>query len=165
MSADEIVEPYGYSPWWFWLGLALVVVVVAWWVVLFLVHRRRQVVPAAPAPRAPVVVAHGGGDPWADARARALAAIDALAGRYGAGSADPRTVHQELATVVRDFASDRAGIDARTLTLHELRAHPALEPAVGVVAQLYAPEFATGAAAAVSPEHTLQQARAVVAGW
>ena len=164
MSTDEIVAPYGYSPWWLVLGVGLVAVVVLWWVLLLRAHRRGRA--PRPAPVTPVPVERTGAlDPWADARDRALGAIEELGGRYRAGSAAPRTVHQELATIVRDFAGERTGVDARTLTLHELRRHDALAPAAHVVAQLYAPEFATGAAATVSPEHALQQARETVRAW
>ncbi|GAA2240693.1 hypothetical protein GCM10010401_11690 [Rarobacter faecitabidus] len=159
--ADEILGPFPYSWWVIAAGLTLIVVVIGGWVWLFRAtrapRRDRGTTEASSSP------APTGTDPWARARKDALASIARIQDEHLAGGLSQREVHQELAAVLRAFTHARTGVRAESMTLSDLRAHSAATPAAELIAQLYAPEFATRAP--LSADEGIERSREVVAKW
>lgn len=115
MLAAEVVRPMLYSAIWPILGVAAVVLVVAWFVLVPFLSRlftRTRPAKAVERPR-----------PAARGFAGTLAAIDEVERAARASEISIREAHLRLSELVRSFASEGRLIDARTMTLTELRDH------------------------------------------
>ena len=128
MLAAEIAPPMLYSAIWPVLGVAAVLLVVAWFVLIPLLSRlftRKRPVKVVERPRA---AARG--------FAGTLAGIDEVERATLANEISVREAHLRLSELVRSFASEGRMIDARTMTLTELRDHGMVIVA-DAVAQFY----------------------------
>ena len=155
------VDPYPPSQYgllWLMLAIGLVLLIVAWYVMLPHLVRRftkpRVVTPPVVSPRRPT--------PLQTARQVAFDRIGAVEAAVTAGSMDVRDAHIELSAILREFATTITGIDARSMTLTELRA--SRFDALAVVVATYYP-IAFGV-----PEHSglsgaADRAREVLAAW
>lgn len=161
MPVDEIIAPHSYSAVWGILGGILLVVVAVSWLLLWRAMRKAR--PQASATPSNGAFQPGGYDPWSQARAEALEKIDLLSSRHAAGEVTSRDVHQELAGVIRDFATARAGVDASTFTLTELSRHEPLAPATQLIEELYHPEFSPQGI--TKPDDALLASREAVSTW
>lgn len=128
MLVAEIVPPMLYSALWWIIGAAAVLLVIAWFVLIpvisRLLGRPRKPKPAKLAP----LVRRG--------RDGTLAAIDEVQREALAGEITVREAHLRLSELVRSFASEDRLLDARTMTLAELRAAN-LTTVADAVAQFY----------------------------
>ena len=161
MPADELVDPVRYSEWVLILGLALVLGALAWvgWV-LFSKRLARWVTDPKPRSRPETPDA----DLFAPMRAVYLERVGEVERRHGAGELDRRGVHLTLSAVVREFASDR-GIDARHMTLRELRELAGTESLARLIESYYRPAFARNAARVADVDTALAGAREVISTW
>ena len=154
-------DPYPLSQYglqWLLLALVLALLIVAWYVLLPRLVRRftRPRVAAARVepPRRPT--------PLQTAKQMAFDRISAVEEAVKAGRTDVRDAHIELSAILREFASTTTGIDARSMTLTELRASR-LDAIATVVATYYPIAFGV-------PEHSTlsgaaDRAREVLAAW
>lgn len=128
MLVAEIVPPMLYSALWPILGAAAVLLVIAWFVLIPLLSRLfgRPSKPRTEKPRPFVRRGRDG----------TLAAIDAVQREALAGEISVREAHLRLSELVRSFASEDRVLDARTMTLTELRANN-LTIVADAVAQFY----------------------------
>lgn len=103
-------QPPSQYSWWVWgIGIALVVLVAAWyWWVTWSTRPRT------------IEQRRGKGDPFATLRDEHLTAVDEAYGRYEDGTSDLRELHLDLNHLIRQFASERAGVDVSSLTVREL---------------------------------------------
>lgn len=161
MPVDEIIAPHSYSAMWGILGGVLLLAVAIFWIVLWRAMRKARPQAAEQTPQG--AFQPGVHDPWAQARSSALGKIDALSVQHAAGEVSSRDVHQELASIIRDFATARAGVDASTFTLTELSRHEPLNPATQLIEDLYHPEFSPQGI--TTPDDALQASRAAVGSW
>lgn len=129
-AAIDIVPPMQFQ--WFWLviGIGIVLLIVAWYLLIPLIARRSLRAPAAPAPYQRPYQGPAG------AAERALAAIAEVERSCTAGTISVREAHLRFSAIVREFAWDMSRVDARTMTLTELRA-TGLSTIAGAVAQFY----------------------------
>ena len=150
--------PLQYGLQWLILAIALVVVVIAFYVLLPRLVRAltkpREVVAPPAQPRRLT--------PMQSAKQVAFDRIGAVEAAVAAGTTDVRDAHIELSAILREFATETTGIDARSMTLTELRAS-GLESLATVVATYYPIAFGV-------PEHSrlagaADRAREVLAGW
>ena len=103
-------QPPAQYSWWVWgIGLALIAIVAAWYWWVTWSTRPRTIEERL-----------GKTDPFATLRAEHLAAVDEAYERYSEGESDLRTLHLDLNHLIRQFASERAGIDVSSLTVSEL---------------------------------------------
>lgn len=103
-------QPPAQYSWWVWgIGLALLALIAAWYWWVARSTRARSIEER-----------HGKGDRYAALRAEHLADVDEAYGRYSSGESDLRELHLDLNHVIRQFASQRAGIDVSSLTVKEL---------------------------------------------
>lgn len=150
LGAAEFTGPTSYAPWLTWLAVLLPVLVVAWYA---------GVTWWARSPRRPEVGPE-------TRRREHLERLDRVEAEVAAGDLSLRAAHRAISEIVRSFAAAAGPVDARPMTLEQLRVHG---PAglVDVVALVYPPEFAPGAhgepAERLAP--ALADARAVIAGW
>lgn len=162
MPTDELYAPMTYSWWVPTLGVALMLLAIAWVVIALVLTRRRPATTLPPPP--PLLVARPG-DPFAAARPVYLARVDALERRFVAGELDARALHLELSAVVRDFATVRQGLDARVLTLSELRRLTGTRRLAALIETYYRPSFAQDGHVGASPERAVTGARRVISQW
>jgi len=104
--------------WWWWLALPVFAALLVTWILL-----SKRLARARMWSDDDALVA--GGIPWqpqVDPVAQALQRIRIVEQALGAGELTVRDAHLELSTILRDFAWLRTGVDARTMTLDELRA-------------------------------------------
>jgi hypothetical protein len=155
------VDPYPpsqYGVLWLLLAIGLVLLIVAWYVLLpRLVRRFTKPRPAVTLPPPPIRLT-----PLQAAKQIAFDRIGAVEAAVGAGTTDVRDAHIELSAILREFATSTTGIDARSMTLTELRASR-LEALAAVVATYYPIAFGV-------PEHSglsgaADRAREVLASW
>mgnify|MGYP000853342413 CR=1 FL=1 len=163
LVATELPQIMNYWNW-TWLGIGLVVLVIAWWA-FATVFAARRAKPLPNAPEVPKAVAPLAltGDPYEPLRAFFLRRIDGIEKRWEAGELDNRTVHLELAGQLRNFASQRVGVDASTLTLAEIRGTGAVRRLLPMIRKFHEPSFARESTA--DPRESLEQARRVVGEW
>ena len=130
-DGSEIISPMQYQPLWLVLGIVAALLVVAWYLLIPSIARRstRRRAPLPPE----FVRAYGG--PMG-AHDRALQAIDQVEQSARAGAITVREAHLRLSAIVREFAWDMTRIDARTMTLTELKA-TGFTPIADAVAQFY----------------------------
>ncbi len=128
MLAAEIVPPMLYSALWPILGAAAVLLVIAWFVLIPLISRLFGR-PRTPRTEKPKPLVRRGRD-------GTLAAIDDVQREALAGEITVREAHLRLSELVRSFASEDRVLDARTMTLTELRANN-LTTVADAVAQFY----------------------------
>lgn len=162
MPVDELNGPVAFAWWVLPLGLALLLLAVGW-VVAVLVTTRRRAEPGPPPP--PPAVHARPGDRFATVRPLYLARVDEVERRFDAGELDARGVHLELSAVVRDFATIRRGVDARVLTLSELRRIDGAKRLATLIESYYRPSFARFGTVGASTENALQGARRVISQW
>lgn len=161
MPVDDLYDPVVYSWWVPVVGVLLIALVVGYLVWAVRSTRRR---PEDRLPPPPPREAYGG-DPFVAVRPVFLAKVDALERRYTAGELDARALHLELSAVVRDFASVRRGMDARVLTLSELRRIQGTKRLANLIETYYRPAFARYGAVGASTEHAVAGARRVISQW
>ena len=70
-----------------------------------------------------------------------------------------------VSRVVRDFATVRQGLDARVLTLSELRRLTGTRRLAALIETYYRPAFAQDGPAGASPERAVTGARRVISQW
>lgn len=130
-SDTDIVPPVQFEPLWLILGIVAVVLVVLWYLLIPVIARRatRRPAPTAPQFTQPYQGPQG-------AHERALAAIDQVEQDARAEVISIREAHLRLSAIVREFAWDMTRVDARTMTLTELRA-TGLTTIADAVAQFY----------------------------
>lgn len=164
MPVDELYDPVLYSWWVPVLGAVLMTLAVAY-VVWAVRHTRRRPEHDAPPPPPPQRRLGPYDDPYAGVRPVYLAKVDALEARYVAGELDARSLHLELSAVVRDFGSVRRGVDARVLTLSELRRIEGARRLANLIETYYRPAFARYGTVGASSEQALAGARRVISQW
>lgn len=149
---------------WTWLGIGLVFGVVAWWVfaTIFAARRAKPLPDAPEVPKAMAPLALTG-DPYAPLRAFFQRRLDGIEKRWEAGELDNRTVHLELSGQLRNFASQRVGVEASSLTLAEIRGTGAIRRILPIIRKFHEPSFARESEA--DPRESIEQARRVVAEW
>lgn len=165
MLPDDLYDPVALSGWWGWVGLGLMLLAVAWVVYAIRRGRRAPVEPPPPPPPPPPPSSPVETDPYAAARRLHLGMVDTLEARYAAGELDARGLHLELSTVVRDFATVRRGVNARILTLRELRRVSGTKRLAALIESYYRPAFARHGGAVASAESALAGAREVIREW
>ncbi|WP_149203507.1 hypothetical protein [Actinotalea subterranea] len=162
MPTDELNDPVLYS----WLvtvaGVLLMVAVVVY--LVWAVRSTRARPEDQPPPLLPLTPGYGG-DRYASVRPVYLARVDEVEHRFRTGDLDARGLHLELSAVVRDFATVRRGVDARVLTLSDLRRIGGAKRLASLIESYYRPAFARSGATEASPEHALDGARRVIRNW
>ena len=154
MPVDEFALPMQYNVLWPILGGVAILVVIAWFVLVPLLSRvfsRRRPKKVVERPRA---AARG--------RGGSLQAIDEVEREALAGSITVREAHLRLSEIVRSFASENRPVDARTMTLTELREHDMTIVATAV-AQCYPIAFQEEELTELGPAP--QIAREAVNAW
>ncbi|GAB3408158.1 hypothetical protein GCM10027515_25030 [Schumannella luteola] len=158
---NDPVDPY-FPPqvydWFWWIILPVFLLLLAAWIILSRVIAKRAARPVE-APPAPVIKRYV---PPPDAGPKAFARIDRVRRQFEAGDIDTRDAHIELSEIVRDFGYQRTGIDARSMTLEELR-ESRLVPIADAVSGWYPIAFAPDADEDIGP--ALDSARGVVQAW
>jgi hypothetical protein len=154
---DELYPPMTYA-WYWWLVLpAFIALLVAW---LLLSKRAARVRGWSHQPPDPEALAAW--RPRIDPRLQALSSIQNVENALRGGQMTVRDAHLELSSILRDFAYQHTGVDARTMTLEELRSSN-----LGRVAQLiedfYPVAFAPDPSRQV--DDALANARSVVRTW
>ncbi len=164
MPVDELYDPVLYSWWVTVLGVVLVALAVAYvvWAVRFTRRRPEHDEPPPPAPPRRLGPYE---DPFAELRPVYLGKVDALEQRFVAGELDARALHLELSAVVRDFGTVRRGVDARVLTLSELRRIEGTRRLANLIETYYRPAFARYGSLGASSEKALDGARRVISQW
>lgn len=164
MPPDELFGPVGYGWWWPFVGLAIMALVV-WWVVRS--WRGTPVkpgdTPPPPPPGGPV--AYNPGDTFGAIRPIYLARVDEIEKRYEAGELDARAAHLALSAVVRDFATVRQGVDARVLTLTELKELSGTKRIARLIESYYQPAFSRRGSAGRLTRRAVLGARDVIRQW
>ena len=129
--SDELVEPVSYSPWLWALVIVPPLVVLAWYVGVTLLASDR---PGLTLPRRVRLSV---------ARRKHLARLEQLRLGVEAGRVPVRDAHQQISAVVRSFVTEAGSVDARTMSLEQLRAAE-LPRVVELVALVYPPAFEPG---------------------
>ena len=156
-GSGDLAEPVSYSPWLGVVAVVLPLLVVAWYagVALWARGRLGLVVPQRVR--------------LAATRRRHLGRIEQIRRDVEAGRLPVREAHQQLGTVVRSFVAEAGPVDARPLTLAQLRGDgsPGLADVADVVELVYPPSFRPGdegrPVEQLAP--ALQRARELVSGW
>lgn len=146
----EPIPPAAYSTWVWIVGIALLVAVALWyWWVLRSTRPR-------PAPDLPE--SH-----WASLREGTLRRVDHAEEQYRTGNADLRSLHLELNTILREFATERLGQDAMWMTSGEIARFEGSAQVADLLASFEEPAFAhdTDAQAFAATART----RDVIATW
>ena len=154
MPVDEFAQPMLYGAIWPILGVLAVLLVVVWFVLVPLLSRffsRPRTEKAFELPRA---AARG--------RAGSLSAIDEVEREALAGSITVREAHIRFSEIVRSFASENRPVDARTMTLTELRDNN-MTIVADAVAQFYPIAFQEEELTELGPAP--QIAREAVQAW
>ena len=159
VAAAELNEPVTFSWWWDLVAAAAVLLVIGWIVAVLVLTRRRTPEPDLEALLGPY------GDRFATVRPLYLEQVDAVERRYRDGELDVRGLHLALSAVVRDFATVRRGVDARVLTLSDLRRLDGARHLAGLIETYYRPAFAQGGAPEIHPEQSIHGARTVISQW
>ncbi|GMA32790.1 hypothetical protein [Litorihabitans aurantiacus] len=146
-------QPPAQYSWWVWgLALLLIALVAAWyWWVVWSTRART------------VQARRSRTDVYAAIRTEQLAAVDAAYGRYTSGESDLRTLHLDLNHTIRQFATQRAGIDVSSLTVRELGRLEHGGAIQELLEDYQEPAFA--AASDNHAEHAADQAREVIRTW
>jgi hypothetical protein len=152
--SDELVEPVSYSPWLVVLVVALPLVVLAWYVgvaVWFsdpggLSLPRRVRLSAA--------------------RRRHLGRLEQLRRAVEEGRVPVRDAHQEISAVVRSFVTETGAVDARSMSLEQLR-EAELPRVAELVSLVYPPAFAPGEQGQPQERFgpALREAKGIVREW
>lgn len=121
--------PAAYSTWVWVTGLALIAGIIAWY---WWVGRHTRPRPAPDMPES-----H-----WVSLRKKALGRIDHVEGQYRAGNTDLRSLHLELNTILRQFATERLGRDAMWMTAAEIGEFQGGRPVADLLARFEEPAFA-----------------------
>ena len=131
LRADtEIVPPMQFQWYWVPIGILLLLLIAAWYFFIPVIARRavRRVAPPVPYQR-----------PYqgpAGAAQRAFEAIAVVEQQASVQAITVREAHLRFSAIVREFAWDMTRVDARTMTLTELRA-TGLTTIATAVAQFY----------------------------
>lgn len=150
-AAGDEAGTVAYSPWWWVLAIALLVLTVSWNFGLLIWGRPRR---AASSPRVQLP------RPAKDYLSR----IDQIQAAHAAGALSTRKAHQELTSLVRQYAQEHTGVPASSMTLRELEASDLDEVAgvAGVVGMAYRPSFAPLPEEGVDLGSVIAAARSVV---
>ncbi|MFA6299665.1 MAG: hypothetical protein WC642_10890 [Nocardioides sp.] len=151
LGAAEFTGPTSYAAWLTWLAVLLPVLVVAWYA---------GVTWWARSPSRPHL------HDLETQRRDHLARLDRVEAEVAGGTLSLRAAHQAISEIVRSFAAAAGPVDARPMTLEQLRVH-GHAGLVDVVALVYPPEFSPGAqggpAERLAP--ALADARTVIGEW
>jgi hypothetical protein len=91
--------------------------------------------------------------------------LDAIGAAVARGELTPRQGHQEVSRTVREFAAERTGVPAATMTLDDFR-EQGPERLAALVALIYPPAFSPDEGLpATSLDETLARARTLVTTW
>ncbi|WP_309649636.1 hypothetical protein [Nocardioides sp.] len=152
LATTELTGPTSYAPWLTWVALLLPTLVVLYYVGVTWWARR----PARPRPTSSL----------AQARSAHLARLDEVEASVDQAELSLRGAHQAISEIVRSFVTATGSLNARPLTLEQLRV---VGPAglVDVVALVYPSEFAPAAQGEPSERlaPALADARALVSGF
>lgn len=149
----EVLPLVGYSPFWLWLGIALVALVAVYYLLAWAFTRDRS---EEPEPEAEGVV------DLEAARVDAFARVDDIERLVATGQLDDRTAYERLSATVREFVAEATGVPADHMTLADL-SRTQLHGTTRTVAQLYPGIFAPDARRDVGA--ATRDARAVISGW
>ncbi|MBN9606656.1 MAG: hypothetical protein J0G30_08600 [Actinomycetales bacterium] len=155
-GTEELYPPF-LLDWWWWGALPLFAALLIAWILL-----SKRVARARGFLDDPGLVAGIPWQPQVDPVAQALQRIRVVEQALGAGQLTVRDAHHELSTILRDFAYLRTGIDARTMTLDELRAS-SLGRIADLIEDFYPVAFAPDPSHAV--DDALVNVRATVRAW
>jgi hypothetical protein len=163
VEAEPLV---GYPLWVSIVGavvLALVLVGLAWiWWWTRASHPRFGGPPRRdPSPPRPVVWA----EPFEVVRARNLDHVAQVAHQFEAGRIDPRSVHLELATVLREHVSSRLRRDVSSLTVKEMRMLIGDGPATATLYAYLLPSFGESGTPPEATRESITAAYEVVQRW
>ncbi|ACQ82200.1 hypothetical protein Bcav_3959 [Beutenbergia cavernae DSM 12333] len=148
------VPPSQYS-WWVWtIGLVLLALIAAWYVFVFRSTRPRP---------ADGEEGRRGHDPYEALRAEYLAEVEEAYERYQGGTSDLRGLHLDYNHIMRQFASERVGVDASSLTVTELGRLEHSDSLVALLEDYQEPAFATSSDAQALT--ATEQAREVIRTW
>lgn len=152
VTARELTEPVTYSPWWLLLAVVLPVMVVAWYAGVTWWGRERR--------------ARRGWHHLAVARRDHLKRLDQVQAAVVSGEMSPRTAHQEISALVRSFVASVSPVDARSMSLEQLRSTTSAEVA-DVVELIYPPAFQPGDQGEPIERlaQALREARSVISKW
>lgn len=151
MRADDLVPPQTFPAAWLVVAVACLAVLGAWGAVAASTYYRGIAAPA------------GEDAPRPHARQLLHAELCRLEAKALDGAIGPRAGAQELVLLVRALARIVTGIDARHLTLEEMRGHARLAPAADLIERLYAKEFARDEDAGI--ERELREAKRLAERW
>lgn len=153
-AAGELLPPVGYSGSLLVAAVVLPLVVGAYYAAVTWLTRR----PRRPEPRS---------DSLADARRDALARLEEIEQQTAVGAMPLRAGHRAISEAVRVYVARVDDVDARVLTLEQLRQRYADSGPVDVVALVYPPQFAPGDQGRPSERlaPALEDARALVTRW
>ncbi len=154
VDAAELTDPVAYSNWWAVVAAVLPLIVVAWYVGVS--HWTRPRDTRSPRRERKLSVA----------RREHLERLDRVQEAVTTGELSTRAAHQSISEIVRAFVTDVGPVDARTMTLEQLRESTSAE-VVDLVELLYPPEFAPAQQGRPDERLTpaLQDARRLVATW
>lgn len=125
---NDPAPPAAYSTWVWVIGLALIAAIVAWY---WWVHHHTRPRPAPDLPDA-----H-----WASLRETTLQKVARAEEQYRSGHVDLRSLHLELNTILREFATERLGRDAMWMTAAEIGRFEGTEQVSGLLAEFEEPAF------------------------
>lgn len=149
----EVLPLVGYSPFWLWLGIALVALVAVYYLLAWAFTRERG---DEPEPEAAAEV------DLEAARVDAFARVDEIERLVASGQLDDRAAYERLSATVREFVAEATGVPADHMTLADL-SRTQLHGTTRTVAQLYPGIFAPDARRDVGA--ATRDARAVISGW
>lgn len=143
--------PHAYSLWVLIMGVVLLLLIAAWLAWVFWFTRERP----APDPAAK--------SNYRDLRARTVELVDEAQDRYRSGESDLRALHLDLNHILREFASERLGIDTSSLTTAEISQLEGSDKVADLLGEYQEPAFAADSdARALS---ATARAREVINQW
>jgi hypothetical protein len=130
-AAAELYGPVRYQSYWLPAGVGLLVIVAAWYCYVFWATRTVR-------PRT-------GRRDLAATRARYHERIADVGQQSQLGAMSVRVAHQRLSELVRGYVAETGSIDARSMTLRDLRAadpeQPEIRRVTDAIGAFYPPEF------------------------
>ncbi|ACV10084.1 hypothetical protein [Jonesia denitrificans] len=138
MTPQDISSPVGYPALWTLVPVLLTVATIVWLALIPALTRRRVM-----ARHASLVDAHSTAiaDRSPSTRELYRSQIMTLAQQHDNGQLTDRDLHQQLSLLLRDYTSLRLALPAESMTLTDLRNHPATGPVAHVIERCYAPAF------------------------
>lgn len=146
----EPIPPVPYSTWVWVVGLALIAAIILWfWWVRYFTRPR-------PAPDLP-------DSHWTSVRTATLSRIEHVESEYRNGNTDLRSLHLELNTILREFASERLGRDAMWMSSMDIRKFDGADRVADLLAQFEEPSFSFDSSAQAFA--ATGRAREVITTW